>query len=270
MHRIAGYSLSRRIGAGGTATVFAATDANGAACAVKILHVDVEDEEEMRQRFFREVGTESRLLHPNILELLDYGVTEAGAPFLVLPLLTGVDLRGRMEAGAVGRTDTLRILLACADALAYAHGLGIVHRDLKPENVFLEGGGLEFTNVRVLDYGHARSTRDHRLTRTGAALGTPQYMGPERFLASETLEPASDVYALGVVAFELLMGERPFGEGSLAELIGAHLHAAPPSLSSAGLAPELGDLLERTLHKTPAHRPLALDLARVLAQQLGA
>ncbi len=202
------YELEEIIGRGGMATVYRAHDPkHGRRVAVKVLRSDL-GEAIGPARFLREIEIAARLTHPNILPLYDSGDAE-GQLYYVMPFIEGESLRGLLNRVRLMDTDgAVEITRRVADALDYAHGQGIMHRDIKPENILLPGG-----QPVVADFGIAKvasgATSDAGLTRTGFALGTPGYMSPEQAAGLLDLGPTTDVYSLGVVTYEMLVGALP-------------------------------------------------------------
>jgi tetratricopeptide (TPR) repeat protein len=216
------------------------------------------------ERFLREIEIAARLQHPHILPVHDSGEAD-GLLYYVMPFVDGESLAARIAREGGLPTDwSVRILREVADALAYAHARGLIHRDIKPDNILLSG-----QHALVADFGIARAMHDAggtALTGTGMALGTPAYMAPEQ-ASGETLDHRADIYALGVVAYEMLAGEPPFRGRTAQAVIGAHLSQPPAPIAQhrAGLPPALTALVMRCLEKHPADRPqTANDLVQLL------
>ncbi|MEO7358754.1 MAG: serine/threonine-protein kinase, partial [Gemmatimonadaceae bacterium] len=190
------------------------------------------------ERFTREIKLAAALQHPHIAPVLSDGVTADGLPFYSMPLVEGESLRARMDVGRVSTEDAMSILRDVAKALAYAHGRGIVHRDIKPENILLSSG-----TAVVTDFGIAKALQLSRtatsggpvrdgLTGTGMSLGTPGYMAPEQAAGDPATDHHADIYAWGVVAYELLAGQHPFASRKTPrEMLTAHLSEMPTALS---------------------------------------
>ena len=258
------YRLERLIGRGGMAEVWEARDQTlGRRVAVKIILPNLSAETRFHERFLSEARAVAALEHENVLPIYDFG-DAAGEPYLVMPFLENGTLAERLERGAVTPAQAIEWIRQLASALDAAHAAGVLHRDVKPANVMLGGGG----RLLLADFGIAKSNQSADLTATGIALGTPAYMAPE-LARGEGATSASDRYALGVLAYELLCGRPPFvGDNALA-LLHQHLTTPVPAVITA--RPDLPDDLDpafaRILAKDPAVRPptcaaLADDIAR--------
>jgi serine/threonine-protein kinase len=256
------------LAAGGMGEVWAARDLLGdRPVAVKVLGAAFAGDGRAAERLRREARAAGRLQHPNIARVLDLGEHD-GRPYLVMELLEGESLAERIgRAGPMAPAEAARVAAAVAGALEAAHRAGVVHRDVKPGNVFLTADG----GVKVLDFGIALAAGEAALT-TGDLLGTAAYLAPERVLGQRAT-PAADVYALGVVLYELLAGRRPFEAGSEIELAMAHVNARPVPLALAAPStpPHLVAACEQAMAKDPAARPSsAAAFARLLRQQAAA
>ena len=232
--------------------VYRATDTQlGRTVAIKVLADRYADDDSVRERFKREALAAARLSgSPNTVTIFDVGESD-GHPYIVMELLEGGTLQDRLRAGgAQDPADVLRWLEQAAGALDAAHAAGVVHRDVKPGNLLLNGRG----EVSVADFGVASAVGLASMTMTGTVLGTAGYLSPEQ-AKGERATPASDRYALGVVAYELLTGERPFASDSATAEAAAHVHAPIPSPSRHGdVPPELDPVLRRALAKDPGER----------------
>jgi serine/threonine protein kinase len=246
------YRVEALLATGGMGEVWAARDLLlDRAVAVKVLGGALAGDGRAAERLRREARAAARLEHPSIARVLDLGEQD-GRPYLVMELLEGESLAARIDrAGAMAAPEAARVVAAVADALAAAHRAGVVHRDVKPGNVFLTPDG----EVKVLDFGIASAAGAAALT-TGEMLGTPAYLAPERVLGHPAT-PAADIYALGVVLYELLAGRRPFDDGSDIELAMAHVHAHPRPLALAAPSapPFLVAACEQAMAKDPSARP---------------
>jgi serine/threonine-protein kinase len=251
------YNIEHVIGEGGMATVYAARHRLvDRPCAVKVMDASFANNEVIRERFRREAKAAQKLAHPNIIEIFDQGETD-GSIYLVMELLEGETLADVLEAGKVPLERALPILIQIARALARAHDLEVIHRDLKPENIFLAKYDDESDLVKLLDFGIARSMQDTRLTGAGEVFGTPQYMAPERITSIEA-GPSADLYALGVIMYEMFTGRLPFEGGDVATFFIKHMKEMPPEPRSynARLPPDLNRLVLELLAKDPKDRPV--------------
>jgi hypothetical protein len=272
MDRLGPYEIVAPLGAGAMGAVYRARDTRlGREVAIKVLPPHLMNSPDALARFEREVQAVAALNHPNILALHDIG-REGAITFAVTELLEGETLRATVSRGAVPPRRALDLLVQIARGLGAAHERGIVHRDIKPENLFLTRDG----RIKILDFGVA-THRDTALagdastvhaTEPGVIVGTLSYMAPEQ-LAGEPATARSDLFALGIVAHELLTGDHPFTRQSTTEMMGAILRDQPPPLGRAvsDLAPGLSRVLARCLEKAPADR---LSSARDLAMYLEA
>jgi tetratricopeptide (TPR) repeat protein len=262
------YVDPERIGSGGMGDIFVATDELlGRRVAVKVLADRYSWDEGIRQRFTREALAAARLSgEPGAVTIFDVGEW-AGRPYIVMEHLSGGSLDDRIrKSGAQSPAQALRWLEQAAASIDAAHRQGVVHRDIKPANLLLDANG----NVHVADFGIASAAGLGSLTLTGMVLGTAGYLSPEQ-ARGEKAGPPSDVYALAVVAYELLSGERPFAnESSTAEAM-AHANAPVPSIAARckNLPYEVDDVFQRALAKDPAARyPTAADFVAALREAL--
>lgn len=255
------YVLDELVGVGGMASVYRARILlNDQPCAVKVLNPQLALDDTTRERFRREARHAQRLSHPNIIEIFDQGDASDGTPFLVMELLQGESLSELIAAGPAPIERALPIIVQMTRALARAHDFEVVHRDLKPENVFL----LHGDRVKLLDFGIARCNQDVRLTSAGEVFGTPEYMAPERATSSDAGPPA-DLYALGVIMFEMLTQQLPFDSPSPAGILTKHMVDPPPHLRDymPNLPAKLERLILDLLEKNPDQRPV--DAHKVLS-----
>jgi eukaryotic-like serine/threonine-protein kinase len=252
------YLIEEVLGEGGMATVYSARHKLvDRPCAVKIMNPTFANNEVVRERFRREAKAAQRLAHPNIIEIFDQGETADGSIYLVMERLDGETLADLVDRGPVPLERTLPILIQIARALARAHDLEVIHRDLKPENIFLakKDDGSEL--VKLLDFGIARSLQDSRLTGTGEVFGTPQYMAPERIMTIDA-GPAADLYAVGVMMYEMLTGRLPFDARDVASFFVKHLKEPAPSMRAhdASIPAEIDALARELMAKEPKDRPV--------------
>ncbi|MDB4946625.1 MAG: serine/threonine protein kinase [Labilithrix sp.] len=263
------YVVEEVIGEGGMSTVYRARHTLvERSVAVKIMNPLLACDDIVRERFRREARSAQKLAHPNIIEIFDQGDTEDGTSYIVMELLHGESLAAAVQQARRLPVDrAVHVMIQVARGIARAHDLEVIHRDLKPENIFLcrreDGSDL----VKLLDFGIAKSRHDPRLTGQGDLFGTPQYMAPERILGIDT-GGASDIYALGVVFFEMLVGQLPFSAPDVATFFVKHMNEAPPSLRSLNplVPPALDELVLKMLAKDAKDRPV--DAHRIHADLL--
>jgi tetratricopeptide (TPR) repeat protein/tRNA A-37 threonylcarbamoyl transferase component Bud32 len=263
--RILHYEVLRLLGRGGMGEVYEAQDTKlRRRVALKFIAPELAADAESAKRFEREALSAAALSHPHIATL--YALEHDGrSTFIAMELITGGSLRGRLAGGPLPVAEALAVVRDVAAALAHAHRRGIVHRDVKPENLMFDGEGA----VKVMDFGLARALQASRLTMTGSTLGTAAYMAPESTRGA-TGAPA-DVFALGVVLYELLAGALPFpGESPMALL---YMIANEPPRPLRGLRPDVPQAVEaevaRMLEKDPAVRPDAATVTRRLSALTG-
>ncbi|MEO5511091.1 MAG: serine/threonine-protein kinase [Longimicrobiales bacterium] len=248
------YRIERELGTGATATVYLAHDLrHDRVVAVKVLRPELAAVLGP-DRFLNEIRVTARLNHPNIVALFDSGEAD-GSLYYVMPAIEGETLRQKLEReGQLSIEEAIYIAAAIGQGLAYAHEHGVIHRDIKPENILLHRGVAQ-----IADFGIAaaieRAGRD-RVTATGISLGTPRYMSPEQFTGDRTIDPRSDIYALGVVLYEMLAGDPPFVGSNTQGVMARVLHEPPTSvrLIRQTISPELDAVIDRSLAKVPADR----------------
>ncbi len=252
------YVIEEVIGEGGMATVYRARHKLvDRPVAVKIMNPMLATDPVVRERFRREARSAQKLAHPNIIEIFDQGDTEDGTAFIVMELLRGESLAAVIARGAMDVDRAISCMIQIARGIARAHDLEVIHRDLKPENIFLCARDDGTDLVKLLDFGIAKSRHDSRLTNQGELFGTPQYMAPERIIGGDT-NASSDLYALGVVFFEMLTGTLPFEAPDVTTFFIKHMNdPAPPVRSLNPRVPaSLDTLVQTMLKKTPAERPV--------------
>ncbi|HVY62818.1 MAG TPA: protein kinase, partial [Planctomycetota bacterium] len=205
-----GYVLERKLGKGGMGIVFAATQLSlGRKVAIKVLAHDLLADPEFVKRFDREARALASLNHPHIVKVIDKGI-ERGNVYLVMEYVDGVSLRDVMNERRLSPRDALKLIPQLCEALEYAHSRGVIHRDIKPENILVDTAGA----VKVADFGLARILDEQtvgRITRSNAVMGSLDYMAPEQRERTKEADHRADIYALGVVVYEMLTGELPLG-----------------------------------------------------------
>jgi serine/threonine-protein kinase len=271
------YRLEQLLGRGGMGAVYRARDMRlDRLVAVKVVRAELIGNADARRRFRREAQIVARLQHPGIVAIYDFGTLPDGAAYLVMELVRGEDLRRVLvREGRLESKRAWRILSGVCSAIEAAHRQGVLHRDLKPENILLPGGDGD---AKVLDFGVAKviAGEPHAglaaapeaatiVTVDGAIVGTPAYMAPEQ-LRGRTPDARTDVFSLGVVAYEMLTGDLPFGRGSLADVILAQGRGLPPE-GIRGLADPLARAIKAALEPDPDRRPASPE---AFAHLLGA
>jgi tRNA A-37 threonylcarbamoyl transferase component Bud32 len=252
------YQIEEVLGQGGMATVYAARHRLvDRPCAVKVMSPQFTRNEVIRERFRREAKAAQKLAHPNIIEIFDQGETVDGHVYLVMELLRGETLADLLGHGKVPLDRGLPIMIQIARALARAHDLEVIHRDLKPENIFLARGPNGTDQVKLLDFGIARSMQDSRLTGAGEVFGTPQYMAPERITSIEA-GPSADLYSLGVIIYEMVTGTFPFDASDITTYFIKHLKEEPvsPKKHDPSIPSALEKLVMECLAKDAKDRPV--------------
>jgi tetratricopeptide (TPR) repeat protein len=268
------YIIDRELTPGGMSRLFLATDRSlDRQVVIKLLPPELANEA-TAQRFQREMLVTAKLQHAHILPVLSSGA-QRGLMYYLTPFVAGDTLRHRLaREGALPIDDSVRLLGEVAEAVAFAHGHGVVHRDLKPENILIQHG-----HVILADFGIARaveeatrSTTHDRLTATGLGLGTPGYMAPEQLAADPAVDGRADIYAMGIIAYEMLVGRAPFAGLSPSLLVIAHLTKPPEPISDrrADVPLQLAKLVMRCLEKDPGDRwQTAGDLVAELSKGVG-
>ena len=268
------YSIEREIGRGGMATVYLAHDErHGRVVALKLLRPElsmVEQPSRGAARFQREIEIAAALSHPHIVPLHDSGIA-AGCLYHVTPFVDGETLSERLRrAGSLPIPESIRILRDVARALSHAHDRGLVHRDIKPGNILLTRDGdalvTDFGVATGLAAAHGEGVSDAKLTEDAMLLGTPAYMSPEQVVGAP-VDQRSDLYSLGVVAYELVCGAHPFAGRPRHELLTAHVSESPPAVSHPGreIPPQLASLIGQMLAKRSEDRPAsAVDVLAAL------
>lgn len=273
--RVGNYELFEEIGQGGVARVYRARHRLlKRPTAVKIIELH-QATDELLARFDREVKLCSQLMHPNTIEIFDYGRTPEGRPFYAMELLDGLTVQQIVERhGPFPAARALRVMAGVAGSLTEAHERGLVHRDVTPANVMLCRKGADYDFPKLLDFGLIKDTRTPHtrdLTRALRVLGTPSYMAPERIERPDSADARSDLYALGAVAFFMLTGRAPFAaDGDLALAYQVVNTPAPvvSDLAPEPVPPALAALIARCLEKDPARRPQTATEMVMLLEEL--
>jgi serine/threonine protein kinase/tetratricopeptide (TPR) repeat protein len=253
------YTIERELGGGGMSRVFLAEEMRlGRRVVVKVLSPEL-GAGVSAERFEREIKLAARLQHPHIVPLLSAGDVD-GLPYYTMPYVTGASLRERMQVRPIATNEVMSILRDVAKALAYAHRQGIVHRDIKPENVLLSEGSAMVADFGVARAIHAAATlaSESTITQLGTQIGTPAYMAPEQAAGDPDVDFRADLYAFGVMAYELLAGQHPFAERrTIHALVIAHMTEAPKPLTThaTNITPSTASIVMQCLGKDPAGRP---------------
>jgi predicted Ser/Thr protein kinase len=258
------YKIERVLGRGGMGVVLAARHLQlEERVAIKLMLGDAIRNTEAVTRFVQEARAAARLESAHVAKVSDVGTLDDGQPYMVMEYLDGQDLSQVLEAtGPLPIQDAVDYVLQAAEALAEAHSIGIIHRDLKPSNLFLTRRRDRAVHVKVLDFGISKmvntsaSRSDNGITRTSTMMGSPLYMSPEQMMSVKDVDARSDIWALGVILFELITGSPPFIADALPQVCALVLQSPDPLASSrrAGVSPELDAIIHRCLAKSPADR----------------
>ena len=279
---IGNYQVRQKLGEGGMGSVYLAEHPHiGKKVALKVLHAEFASNTDVVTRFFNEAKAVNDIGHPNIVDIVDYGAFQLttggeGMVYFIMEFLPGATLSQLLQREApLAPERALGIALQVADALSASHKSNIVHRDLKPDNIILITRGREKDFVKLLDFGIAKLTGDQpgsRRTRTGLVMGTPAYMSPEQCEGRGNVDHRSDIYALGVVLYEMITGRVPFvGEG-YGEVLVQHLTAAPPKPSTllGIIPPHVEQVILKALEKRPEMRfPTMDEMSKAMADPVG-
>ncbi len=269
-----GYMIDEEIGRGGRGHVYSATNRMiGKRDAIKVLKPDVSRSPIVVERFIQEARAVNQIHHPNIIDIFAFGALEDGRAYHIMDLLLGESLRKRLKRGPLIPSEAASVIEETALALTAAHEKGFVHRDLKPDNIFLQTREDRWPEVKLLDFGLAKLMPEAGFspfkTKTGVMLGTPEYMSPEQARGTG-VDYRTDIYALGVVMFEILSGRRPFvSSGDPFATLMMHAEEPPPSLKNfvSDLPEEMVQLVDTMLAKDQASRP-SLAAVRTVIKRL--
>lgn len=252
------YSSLSKIGSGGMGAVYRAEDTVlKKVVALKVLLPNLQAEAMIR--FHNEAKTTAKLSHPNILNVLDFGLSETGEPYLVMDFLDGKSLADLLkDCGPIEPSVAIPIFCQICVGLGHAHSLGVLHRDIKPSNVMLVSDDHGFMNVKIVDFGLAKMERaEQSLTTTGARVGSPLYMSPEQCNGLK-VDHRSDIYSLGILMYKTLIGVVPFQGDSFLDTLSKHVHEEPKDINEneqhLQFAPELNAIVSKTLEKDPDQR----------------
>lgn len=258
------YRVEGPIGAGGMGMVFLARHLQlRERVAIKVLKPDRTGRPALVERLLREARAAASIRNRHVVRVLDVGTLPDEQPFIVMEFLEGEDLATQLaRGGPLSISDAVDHVLEACEALAEAHALGIVHRDLKPANLFLERRASGAVSVKVVDFGVARfleghadaTTTDSGLTSSHAFVGSPAYISPEQLTTPEEVDTRADIWALGVILYEMLTGSQPFTAPTLALTCTKILQEPPPPLARTDVAPELARALQQALEKNPERR----------------
>jgi serine/threonine-protein kinase len=265
------YRIERVLGRGGMGTVYAARQPEiDARVAVKVLAAELSGDPGLVQRFVDEARAVNKIRHPNIVDIFAFGRLADGRQYFVMEHLDGETLAARLERGPLPPTEARRLLLQICEALEAAHAERIVHRDLKPDNLWIATPRHGTPFAKVLDFGIAKLLDEREAlpaTQTGVAMGTAHYMAPEQ-CRGEKVDHRADIYALGVILYEMWAGRLPFEGASFVAVVAQHVTATPPPPSSHRPVPaRLERLILRCLEKDPSSRPASV---RALSTELAA
>jgi serine/threonine protein kinase len=266
------YRLGRKLGEGGMGEVWLShNETLDIDVAIKLIRRELATEE-MADRLLHEARAAARLGHPAIVRINDFGKTNRGDPFIVMELLDGEDLASTLaKRGTLGTETAVRMLLPIAHALTAAHNKGIVHRDLKPENIYVAKSDDGHIQPKLVDFGVAKleSQHSHRITQSGALLGSPLYMSPEQ-ARGDDVDHRADIWALGVVLYEAITGGAPFAGKNYNAVLYSIMSNPPTPITNIGIGDaDLWALIERALQKDPDRRWYSMrDFGEALAHWL--
>jgi len=279
------YRVIDELSSGGMGAVYRARhELLGRLVAVKVLRPELTSNPELVNRFFTEARASSAIRHPGIVEVFDFGYTADQRAYLVMELLDGESLADRIDRGRIAELDAARIARGIASALGAAHAKGIVHRDLKPDNVMIvpDPERPDAERTKVLDFGIAKladpsgaplgTPSDSHPTQTGALIGTPLYMAPEQARAASAIDHRADLYSLGCILYEMVVGAPPFEGVGAGEVIALQLfgEVVPPRTRVPEVSRALEAIVMRLLEKQPADRfQSAADVSAALDQAIG-
>jgi serine/threonine protein kinase len=246
------YRVQSMLGEGGMGRVYRAVAPDGDIVALKVVKAQLARDDVFRRRFEREAGAAARVAHPNVVPVVDRGEHE-GVPYMAQKFITGGSLENRIkQEGSLSLRESVDLCTQVADGLDALHAVGLIHRDVKPGNILLDDDGRAY----ITDFGLMKDREASVLTRPGQALGSMDYMAPEQ-IRGEEVTARSDVYALGCVMIECLMGKPPFADRQGMRILWAHLQEEPPDpcTGRSDLPSDVGWAVTRALEKEPEKRP---------------
>jgi serine/threonine-protein kinase len=276
---IGNYRVTRLLGEGGMGQVFEAEHCETQQrAAVKVLHAEFSRDADVIRRFLNEALAVNVVRHPGLVDVLDSGTLPSGAAFIVMEVLDGEALAAYLgRVSRIPERAALRIAKQVSEALAAAHAQDVVHRDLQPDNIMLlhEATPAEGRRVKLLDFGLAKVAMRHQVnavpTKDGTIFGTPAYMPPEQWMSATLVDPKSDVYALGVILFEMLAGRGPFGAAKVNQLMQHHMYDDAPDLQqerpsiTSHTATLVKQMLSKARHARPSSNEVAQRIEAILA-----
>jgi len=273
------FKINALIARGGMGKVYRAEQAPlGRVCAIKVLNPNYagEHDPEFHKRFFLEASIASKLTHPNTVTIFDYGKTEDDIYYMAMEYLEGHTLhRAIREAGYFPEERAAHVARQICRALREAHSLGVIHRDLKPANIFLVEHGDETDFVKVLDFGLVKNVGEGKgedLTQTGLFMGSPKYMAPEQ-IRGDKVDARTDIYALGIILYEMITGKVPFDRPNSVNILMAHVNEDPPPLRqmnpNVNVSPAIEDAIARCMAKDPDQRFRSMDEVLAALKRIG-
>jgi serine/threonine-protein kinase len=266
---IAGFVIDGVLGQGGMGVVYAATHpVIGKRAAIKVLRPELSRDARAVERFIGEARAVNQIGHPNIVDIFTFGQLPDGRSYYIMDLLVGETLRHRLARGPLHISEAASVIDETASALLAAHAKNIIHRDLKPDNVFMVTIAGRWPEVKLLDWGLAKLGVLKPSTLAGQVIGTPVYMSPEQARGSD-VDHRTDIYALGVMSYELLSGAAPFKKSTSIDTLVSHQEDPVPPLRVVGVPEQLAQLIEAMLAKEPDDRPTLQAIRAVLKRLRG-
>jgi serine/threonine-protein kinase len=273
------FKVTALIARGGMGKVYRAEQSPlGRVCAIKVLNPNYagEHDPEFHKRFFLEASIASKLTHPNTVTIFDYGRTEDDIYYMAMEYLEGHTLHRAIREGFFPEERAAHIARQICRALREAHSLGVIHRDLKPANIFLVEHGDETDFVKVLDFGLVKNVSGDKaedLTQTGLFMGSPKYMAPEQ-IRGDRVDARTDIYALGIILYEMITGKVPFDRPNSVNILMAHVNEEPPPMRqmnpAIAISPQMEDAVARCMAKDPDQRFRSMDEVLAALKRIGA